>query len=126
MKLKLEIPAYTFLVLPACNESGALLAGIAQGILVKEEGYGKDKKFLVSDEKVKIELVDDNFNAETTDPFKKLQEQLANSQNEWHVEYNKRTKAEKELSEIKKKLESVAGTVKEAQPAPTPKEEEVF
>lgn len=118
MKIKIEIPYGAYLVFPTTPETGTLMLALAGASVIKEDGYGKDKTYKLHDEKVKIELLDDNFDAKKSDPFVKLQEQVASHQTSWHEEFNKRMKLEGELKEIKAKL---AALTEAATNAATPK-----
>lgn len=129
MKLKIEIPYGAFAVLPATFEIGALIAGLAQSTVITEEGYGNNRTFKVHEEKIKISILDDSFDATVPDPFKKLQDQLAQSQQSWNEQYTLRSKFEKELKELKEKLSAVSEAAsKVATPAPPakPSEDEIF
>lgn len=118
MKLYIEIPNGTKLLVGQTPNSGALLQALTEAQLINENGYGDDKKYeLVTDRKIEISVMPDDFIAPPTDIIKKLQEEKKQSDNRWIEYYHKTDKLEKQLKELYADLDAREITYKKVEAA---------
>ena len=109
MKVKLELPSYTFLLFDDLSEAGPLFKAIANARLCKESGYGTAMKVeqCPVTEIPKLELVPDSYDATPNDVMKELKARAEQSDVRWLEQYNKATALTKELNELKEKHEKI-------------------
>ena len=109
MLLKISIPSQ-FLIVPAVN-AGAILASLENAYAVRSEGWGKDLKWVKTEDQVSVEFVSDTAFEDKPAPLQKALDNYETAQSNWLAEYNKRCTAEKECAALKQKLLSIQGAV---------------
>lgn len=98
------------MVIPAVN-AGPLLAALEHARCVRREGWGKDAKIMFCETGPEISFVADNFAEPATPQLTKALADYEATTQRWLDEYNKRTAAEKEVKELKEKLEKITSAV---------------
>ena len=113
MKLYIEIPHGRKLLVGATPNSGAILQALTEAALINEEGYGKDKKYIIENTyNIEVKVMPDDFMAELPDPIKTLQKEKEASDSRWIDYYNKFNTTTKKLEELQKDLDERGITYK--------------
>ncbi len=112
MAQKLIITIPSSIVIDAA-EAAPIIAALSHGRLVTSEGWGVDKVWKDSGEKPTIELIDEKVLHEVEEPIKKLTKEMESANSRWYEQYVKTQAAEKEVKELKAKLEAITAKVAE-------------
>jgi hypothetical protein len=106
MNVKINIPTQNILV-PAIH-AGPIIAALETAKHIQSEGWGKDQKWTeTTSDTIKIEFVGDDLLSEKTPPLQRALDDYEAAQNRWLAEYNKRNAAEKEVADLKAKIEAL-------------------
>jgi len=112
MNIKITVPYNYEIIIPMGEKSGELITALAGCLLVKEEGYGKDKKWISADvdEKLKIEFISESFQTPIADPIKKAMEATEIATTRWLDSYREAETLKAKVKELEGKLNGIKET----------------
>ncbi len=105
MQLKIDIPTRCLLV--SVENAGPFIASLSAMKAVTESGWGKDKKWEVSEERIQVEVVPDDFTATKPEPLQVALDNYEAAQKRWLEEYTKRSEQEKKVKELQARLDAM-------------------
>lgn len=109
MKIMISVGGHYLGIEPG-DHTGYLLQALATA-RIYNRGWQSDAKYEPQEAGIEMRFANDNDFEEMPEPLKKLQERAAHSDSRWLEEYNARVKLEKEVKDLKEKLERAAEAV---------------
>ena len=109
MKILFSIPYGSKLVLS--DEHAGILTALCGGVIIREEGYGKDRRYVQAEDPPTVEFVREVSFEDLPTPLVELQKRAEISEKRWLEEYNLKNAEKKRADELQKKLDSIQGAV---------------
>lgn len=106
MTTVLLISVPDFLAVDA-TDAAPILAALSKGRILKRDGWQHDADWIESEEKPKVELLDESKLRPAEAPIKKLTEEKAAADKRWYEQYTATQAAIKERDEFKKQLAAI-------------------
>jgi hypothetical protein len=109
MFLKIKLPTQEFLV--EATNAPAIIAAIGSIKCFDYEGWGDERKAIISEHQPEITFVREDFLTPPPEPLVKLSEQKRYADTQWLQQYNEANAAKKEVAELKAKLAEIQAKV---------------